>query len=91
MNPSLPVERRHNRRLPETGSVRLCLAGPLGEPFIGTLVDSSSNGFRSRHDCPFLTSGQLVYFKFGRRKGTARVVWTRIMGNQVESGFTILK
>jgi hypothetical protein len=57
----------------------------------GKLLDRSTSGFRAEHDCPGLTSGQVVRFRItASSHGTARVVWTRILGERVETGFLIL-
>jgi hypothetical protein len=56
------------------------------------LVDRSTTGFRAEHDSSELTCGQLVEFRFGASaKRVARVVWTRIAGGRVETGFLILR
>ena len=57
----------------------------------GKLLDRSIRGFRAEHDCTELTSGQAVRFLLTpSAEGQARVVWTRILGNRVETGFLIL-
>lgn len=57
----------------------------------GQLVDRSAGGFRAEHDCSELTSGQVVRFRIGASaRGQARVVWTRIQEDRVETGFVIL-
>jgi hypothetical protein len=55
------------------------------------LLDCSASGFRAQHDCAQLTCGQIVKFRLTKSKGLARVVWTRILGDRVESGFLILR
>lgn len=55
------------------------------------LVDRSASGFRAAHQSPELACGQLVEFRLGSSaKRVARVVWTRISGERVETGFFIL-
>jgi hypothetical protein len=57
----------------------------------GKLLDRSTSGFRAEHDCTLLTSGQAVRFRLApSREGRARVIWTRILGDRVETGFLIL-
>jgi len=57
----------------------------------GKLLDRSASGFRAEHDCPELTSGQVVRFRLTpSAKGRARVVWTRILEGRVETGFLVL-
>jgi hypothetical protein len=57
---------------------------------LARMLDQSRSGFRARHNCPSLVSGQIVRFTRGNACGRARVVWTRIFGDCVESGFHIL-
>lgn len=58
----------------------------------GRLLDRSASGFRAEHGFPGLTCGQIVEFRInGSAKRQARVVWTRIMGARVETGFFILR
>jgi hypothetical protein len=56
----------------------------------GHLVDIAASGFRARHSCQSLTSGQDVSFARRGARGRARVMWTRISGDTVESGFLVL-
>jgi hypothetical protein len=64
---------------------------PLPHRVVGTLVDFSKGGFRAAHDCPDLISGQIVSFQHILADGKARVVWNRITGSGVETGFVVLK
>ena len=86
---SIPANRRAEARRPARGKVELrpdgCANGVPGE-----MVDISGGGFRVRHHFQALASGQFVEFEFGDQAGRARVVWTRIMSDSVESGFLIL-
>jgi len=54
------------------------------------MLDTNSSGFRTRHSFHALVSGHIVEFAYGSVEGRARVVWTRILSDQVESGFLIL-
>lgn len=84
-------ERRREARQPASGPVRLAVPDSLQPRTVeGTLVDVSEHGFRARHNFPGLTSGQEVSFEHGARKGRARVAWTRVTPEGVESGFFIL-
>ena len=56
----------------------------------GELVDISSSGFRARHGCRSFYTGLEVDFRHTFAAGRARVVWNRITGPDVESGFLIL-
>jgi hypothetical protein len=57
----------------------------------GRLVDHSATGFRVEHTFAGLSCGQTVRCRFDDSSPrTARVVWTRIHGERVESGFFVL-
>ena len=56
----------------------------------GRIMDINSTGFRARHSFQALVSGHIVEFAYGSQLGRARVVWTRILSDHVESGFLIL-
>jgi hypothetical protein len=55
------------------------------------LLDTAKSGFRVRHRSPALLPGQIVEFELAGVNGRARVVWTRVLGERVESGFLILR
>jgi hypothetical protein len=59
------------------------------EPIRASLIDLSASGFRASHTSKELCSGQEVAFCHDDGKGMAKVVWTRIVGQSVESGFLI--
>jgi hypothetical protein len=54
------------------------------------LVDTSPSGFRARHGCVDLTSGQKVRFHHEQAEGIAIVVWNCVTGAEVESGFLVI-
>lgn len=88
-------EQRREARFVAGGEVRFSFhelgAKPGSKEVRGTLMDRSASGFRAQHDCAELTTGQLVRFHLrGGSKGKARVIWTRILGDRVETGFFIL-
>jgi hypothetical protein len=86
-----PDDRRAETRHPASGQVELrpeWFASTTSVP--GEMLDIHSGGFRARHSFQALVSGHIVEFAYGRQRGRARVVWTRILGDQVESGFMIL-
>jgi hypothetical protein len=88
---SNPYDRRTQPRRPANGQVELrpeWFASTTSVP--GQMLDINSGGFRARHSFQALVSGHIVEFTYGRQQGRARVVWTRILGKQVESGFVIL-
>jgi len=84
------LERRREPRFPARGPVRLRPEGLMSTAIKGRLLDLARSGFRARHACHTLFSGQVVEFRHARAQGRARVVWTRIIGDQIESGFFIL-
>ena len=89
-NPPGTEERRAAPRHKAQGVVTLHPRNCAGEAIAGRLVDISRSGFRALHHAQALTAGQDVEFEIGERPGSARVIWTRISGGRVESGFLIL-
>ena len=88
MNPSGEEQRREARRRGR-GSVLVRSENPGSRDIQGRLVDVSASGFRMAHECTVLTAGQYVKFAHVEAKGRARVVWTRIAAEAVESGFVV--
>src|SRR3954453_16769746 len=87
---STPADRRAESRRPASGHVQI---RPEGFPAVsvpGEMMDINSSGFRARHSEQALGSGHFVGFAHGPLQGRARVVWTRILSDHVESGFLIL-
>jgi len=84
------LERRKEPRTPARGQIRLRTEDSLATAVTAALLDVSSSGFRARHDCHELATGATVSFVHGHTAGRARIMWTRILGNTVESGFLIL-
>lgn len=89
-NPREPEERRAQPRHRAHGAVTLHPRTGAGAAIAGRLVDISRSGFRARHREQALLPGQEVEFEIAGLPGSARVVWTRIAGGRVESGFLIL-
>jgi hypothetical protein len=85
-----PADRRTEPRQPAQGDVRLCRSGEMAAPFIGRLLEMSAHGFRTRHSCLSLASGDRVDFEFNGRSGAARAMWTRIEDSEAETGFNVL-
>jgi len=84
------LERREEPRVEATGAVRLRVEAAASPAVKGTVIDTSARGFRARHDCCDFASGQIVTFEHRLAAGRARIMWTRIIGDLVESGFLIL-
>ncbi len=93
---SRSAEKRGELRQASTGEVSLVFgdvdAASGAKEVRGQLLDRSASGFRAEHRFPGLTCGQVVQFRLpASNTGRARVVWTRIAGEYVESGFIIVK
>ncbi len=89
MNTSVAEQRREIRRRGH-GNVLVRPESAGLRDIQGRLVDVSASGFRMAHDCSGLTAGQYVTFAHVEARGRARVVWTRILDNSVESGFLVV-
>ena len=84
-----PERRRKERRTAE-GEVVLFFEDPVPVEIGGRLMDLNTTGFRASHQHAALRGGQVVSFQHSFAQGFAQVVWNRIVGNLVESGFQIL-
>jgi hypothetical protein len=84
------TERRSEERRAASGEVLLAELDFAATEFRGELIDLSKSGFRVRHRQKRLSTGQHVRFTLPSRSGEARVMWTRILGENAESGFLIL-
>ena len=84
-------ERRKKLRRHAEGGVCLSIRDSDSPEIRGLLVDVSASGFRAAHSFKQLCPGQEVAFRHEAGGGVARVVWTRILGQTVESGFFILE
>jgi len=84
------ADRRSEERYDGAGDVSLFVEEPLRQDIIGTLVDYSKSGFRAVHHCSNLHTGQVVQFRHFVGSGMARVIWNRILPENVESGFLVL-
>lgn len=83
-------DRRKEDRAPAKGIVTLILFDQGRKELGARLLDQSRGGFRASHKYPELSAGAEVDFSYEEASGRARVVWTRILGEQAESGFLIL-
>ncbi|MCP5113825.1 MAG: PilZ domain-containing protein [bacterium] len=84
------LDRRREPRIVAEGSVELIAEDPMSQSVTAELMDYSANGFRAQHGDAGLTAGTLVRFRHAAAQGEAKVVWVRIVKNQVESGFLVL-
>lgn len=88
MNTLIAEQRRETRRRGH-GNVLVRPETPGSRDIQGKLIDVSDSGFRMAHKCSALTSGQYVTFAHVESRGRARVVWTRILDDSIESGFLV--
>ena len=84
------AEKRREQRLPAQGPVWIHFDNPQSIEIEGRLVDVSPSGFRMSHGFPSLAAGQTVDFCHFDSKGTARVMWNRILDRTVETGFLVV-
>lgn len=89
MRPSAAVKHdlRQEPRIPAHGVVMLEYEG---RSLAAQLLDLSVSGFRAGHDFVEFHTGSTVGFRHPGASGRARVVWNRISGTSVESGFFII-
>ena len=84
------VEKRREPRRPAHGSVVVQVPGPRPGEIQGRLMDVSASGFRMVYRTGSLEAGQVVEFHYEGASGQARVIWNRIDGASVQTGFLIL-
>lgn len=89
--PTRPEERRKHPRREAQGVIFIHVLKPESPSTAirALLLDLSASGFRASHTSKELCSGQEVAFYHDGEEGRARVVWTRIVGQSVESGFLV--
>lgn len=84
-------EKRREARRVANGPVKLVVLESLDARTVhGSLLDISDHGFRAAHGFAGMTCGQEVAFEHEGRCGRARVAWTRVTQEGVESGFFLL-
>jgi hypothetical protein len=83
-------EKRREPRQPAHGPVWIHFDNPQSIEIQGQLIDVSANGFRMSHGYPSLGAGQVVNFSHQSAKGSARVMWNRILDRTVETGFLVV-
>ncbi len=82
-------QRREPRRR-ANGRVQVKFTDPRPQEIAGKLMDVSPSGFRMKHECASLHSGQIVEFSHQEATGKAQVVWNRILSGGVETGFFVV-
>ena len=85
------IERRRSSRRLFAGDVFLFADDNPDVPIRGAFCDISEEGFRARHNGLRLSAGQLVRFQHPLGEGTATLIWTRVVGNEAESGFFVVE
>ena len=85
-----PRENRREVRQAASGEVSISFTDPAPVKIRGELVDVSVSGFRARHSFQSLRSGQVVEYSHPFGSGTAQVIWNRIAGTDIETGFVLL-
>jgi hypothetical protein len=90
MKPAAIAEKRSEPRQPAQGPVWIHFDNPQSIEIQGQLVDVSENGFRMSHGYSSLENGQVVDFSHPHAKGSARVMWNRILDRSVETGFLVV-
>lgn len=83
-------DRRREERVPVMGEVILVMETPQIFEVRGRMLDQSLHGFRASHMYPALTSGQVIRCRVDGKERLARVVWNRIIEEEVETGFLLL-
>lgn len=83
-------DRRREERVPVMSDVILVMETPQIFEVRGRMLDQSPSGFRASHMYPALTSGQVIRCRVDGKERLARVVWNRIIEEEVETGFLLL-
>jgi hypothetical protein len=85
------IERRRKERRQAEGEVVLFSSLPTSTEIRGCLLDVSYSGFRAVHQDKTLCPGGQFNFRHAFAQGSAQLIWNRIVGDQVESNFQILR
>ncbi len=85
------TERRRSDRESGYGMVLLVPRHRSPERVSGVLIDSNDDGFRVRHKYSGFKENDLVSFFHRLRQGTARVIWNRNLGTEIETGFSYVE
>ena len=80
-------ERRAEPRRRASGEVSFLIEEPVPRRFAGQLVDVSHSGFRATHRLAELQPGTELAYRYTGSSGRARVMWTTIISERVQSGF----
>ncbi len=83
------TNRRRENRSSVQGPVKIVVDSPFPTEITATLLDLSPNGFRAQHGCRDLQRGDHIRFLHKDATGSAVVIWSRILGSTIESGFLV--
>jgi hypothetical protein len=84
------LEKRREQRRKASGTVCVSFRDARARQIEGRLIDMSHSGFRMAHGETSLPTGQVVEFSHSQSSGQARVMWNRIAGGTVETGFLVI-
>jgi PilZ domain-containing protein len=84
------AERRNEPRHQASGRIEFAVQVSSRVVFQGELLDLSRSGFRARHERTSLSTGEEVRYSYPGGSGSAKVMWSRILGGKVESGFLVV-
>jgi hypothetical protein len=85
------TEWRRRPRQSGRGEILLYVEQPLACRLPARLADSSQGGFRAVHHFAALTAGQEIRYRRNGCLGRARVIWTRVLPDHVETGFLLTR
>ncbi len=84
------IERRREVRIPTTGRVEIVIDNGVHDTIEAELIDISASGFRAGHHHTRLELGDRVSFTHAKAQGEAKVMWNRVAGGSVQTGFLVL-
>src|SRR5690242_13746013 len=83
-------DRRRSIRKQEDGMALLVPTNSTVHRVAGVLIDTNHRGFRAWHRYSEFQQNDTVSFIHRLREGTARVIWTRAVNQEFETGFEYL-
>jgi hypothetical protein len=84
------VERRASRRISADGQIAFERTDLPGLVLEGSLMELSGEGFRFSHTEKDLRSGERILAAFPWARVEAKVIWTLMVGDRIESGCMFL-
>ena len=83
-------DRRRSIRKQADGIALLVPTNSTLHRVAGVLIDTNRRGFRARHGYSEFQRNDTISFLHRLREGTARVIWTRAVDQEFETGFEYL-